>query len=77
MKICAALPQAKTVYTDVSFNVPLAVVVGSEQGGLSDFWIKHSDVQAKIPMYGKADSLNVSATAAVLIYEAVRQRKLY
>ena len=74
LKICIASPQAKTLYTDVNFNIPLAVVVGSEQKGLSDFWKSRADVQAKIPMHGKADSLNVSATTAIFIYEALRQR---
>lgn len=74
LKICIASPQAKTIYTNVNFNIPLAVVVGSEQKGLSDFWKNRADVQAKIPMRGKADSLNVSATTAIFIYEVIRQR---
>ncbi len=72
--VCAALPDAATGYTHVNFNTPLAIVLGSEQKGLSRFWIEHSQVKMKIPMKGQADSLNVSATAAILIFEALRQR---
>ncbi|OGX40898.1 MAG: hypothetical protein A3G91_00780 [Omnitrophica WOR_2 bacterium RIFCSPLOWO2_12_FULL_50_9] len=72
--VCAASPQAQDVYTRVSLKGPLAVVVGSEDEGLSDFWMKNYDLQVKIPMRGCADSLNVSASAAILIYEAIRQR---
>jgi TrmH family RNA methyltransferase len=74
--ICASLPEDKTTYTQINFKLPSAIVLGSEQEGLSDFWIKHADCKLKIPMYGKADSLNVSTTAAILIYEAIRQRNI-
>ena len=74
IKICATLPQTKTVYTNEKFTNALAVVVGSEQKGLTEFWIQQADVKVKIPMKGSADSLNVSATTAVLLYEIIRQR---
>lgn len=72
--VCAASPQAQDVYTRVNLQGPLAVVVGSEDEGLSDFWMKNSDLQVKIPMQGCADSLNVSSSTAILLYEALRQR---
>lgn len=72
--VCAALPQAKTVYTKAKLTGALAVAVGSEQSGLTGFWARHADLKVKIPMRGLADSLNVSAAAAVLLYEIVRQR---
>jgi TrmH family RNA methyltransferase len=50
-------------------------VLGSEKIGLSPFWVKHSDIQVTVPMRGRVNSLNVSATAAIVIYEAVRQRR--
>lgn len=53
-----------------------ALILGTEHEGLTDFWATHSDVLIKIPMLGKVDSLNVSAAAAICIYEAVRQRNL-
>jgi len=74
VKIYATLPQAKTIYTKEKLTKPLAFVVGCEQDGLSDFWIAHADCKIKIPMHGRADSLNVSASTAVLLYEIVRQR---
>ncbi|MBI5149975.1 MAG: RNA methyltransferase [Candidatus Omnitrophica bacterium] len=74
IKICTASPQAQTIYTQMDFSGPVAVVLGSEQEGLSDFWEKNADRLVKIPMFGAADSLNVSTSAAILIYEVVRQR---
>lgn len=74
VRICAAMPSAENVYTDVNMRGPLAIVLGSEQKGLSDFWSSRADIQVRIPMKGKADSLNVSTAAAILLYEALRQR---
>ena len=74
LPIVAARPDAKREYTEVDFRHGAAIVLGSEAVGLSPAW-DTSDVQAvRLPMRGIADSLNVSATAAVLFYEAVRQR---
>ncbi len=74
LKTAAALVQARTVHTQADLKGPLAIVLGSEDKGLSDFWQKHCDVKVRIPMKGLADSLNVSVSAAVLIFEALRQR---
>ncbi len=74
IKICATLPEAKTVYSKVDFNQAVALIVGSEDKGLSSFWETKSDVQVNIPMKGKADSLNVSVSTAILLYEVLRQR---
>jgi TrmH family RNA methyltransferase len=54
----------------------LAIVLGSEAGGLTDAWTGPGVVPVRLPMLGIADSLNVSVTAAVLLYEARRQRGL-
>jgi len=72
--ICATLPQAKTVYTDEKLTGALAVVVGGEQSGLTEFWVQQANLKVRIPMKGCADSLNVSASTAVLLYEIIRQR---
>jgi TrmH family RNA methyltransferase len=72
---CATLPQAGYCYTAIDMNKPLAVVMGSEEQGLSEFWQKNSEVSAYIPMKGKSDSLNVSVSAAIVLYEAIRQRE--
>jgi TrmH family RNA methyltransferase len=76
IQICAAMPEAKTIYTKAKLNGALAVVVGSEESGLSDFWVGHADIKVKIPMHGRADSLNVSASTAILLYEIIRQRSV-
>lgn len=64
----------KTGYTRVDFKLPTALVVGGEGKGLSDLVRKRCDVIASIPMKGKIGSLNASVAAAVVIYEAVKQR---
>jgi TrmH family RNA methyltransferase len=75
IKICATTPAAQKLYTQVDFKGACSLVLGSEDQGLSDFWIKLADVKIKIPMNGMADSLNVSISAAIIIYEALRQRQ--
>ena len=64
-------------YEKIDFSIPAAVVVGSESMGLSTFWTKESKSNIKIPMLGTLDSMNVSAAAAVLLFEATRQRNFY
>jgi len=75
VSICATLSQAKMGYTKANLNQPFAVVMGSEEKGLSNFWSQQADLCVRIPMKGKADSLNVSASAAIVLYEAIRQRE--
>ncbi len=77
IKIYAASPDAEIDYFSVGFRQKVAIVVGSEDRGLSDFWLNSSDRCVGIPMRGKIDSLNVSVSAAVLLYEALRQRGAY
>ncbi|TAL57485.1 MAG: RNA methyltransferase [Bacteroidetes bacterium] len=71
----AASLTAKRNYTESDLTVPSAIVLGTEADGLSKIWLSSADEQIKIPMLGKTDSLNVSASCAVIAYEAVRQRK--
>jgi TrmH family RNA methyltransferase len=61
-------------YTSVSYSGRTAIVLGSEAQGLSNFWRGDDVMSVQLPMRGIADSLNVSVTAAVLFYEALRQR---
>lgn len=70
----AAALTAKKSYIDSDLSVPSAIVFGTEADGLSGQWLRSADEQIKIPMLGKTDSLNVSASCAVIVYEAVRQR---
>ena len=74
IKTVAAVVQAKTIYTQASLQGAVAILLGKEDQGLSPFWLKHCDQTVAIPMKGQADSLNVSVSAAILIYEALRQR---
>lgn len=71
---CAALT-ASQPYDEVSYKGRTAIVVGTEDTGLSPTWLKASTQNIIIPMQGKIDSMNVSVSAAILIFEAVRQRK--
>ena len=73
--IIATSPAAEALYTEADFTRPCAIVVGSEDAGLGQEWREASDHQVSIPMKGAADSLNVSVTAAILLYEALRQRE--
>lgn len=65
---------ATDYYHETDFNVPAAIIMGSEAFGLSRLWLDEADKLIKIPMNGKIDSMNVSASAAVVVFEAVRQR---
>nr|WP_298793854.1 TrmH family RNA methyltransferase [uncultured Allomuricauda sp.] len=70
---CAALTASKN-YVDCDFNSSTAIVVGTESSGLTDDWLQSSDQNIIIPMQGEIDSMNVSVSAAILIFEAKRQR---
>lgn len=59
---------------DVNFKGKSAIVLGTENSGLTEDWLEHSDFLVKIPMNGMVDSLNVSNAAAICIYEALRQK---
>ncbi len=70
---CAALTAAKP-YVECDFNLASAIVVGTEATGLTKDWLQSSDENIIIPMQGEIDSMNVSVSAAILIFEAKRQR---
>jgi TrmH family RNA methyltransferase len=74
VRAVATTPAAATAYTDADLRGPLAVIMGSEQYGLSDYWLKAADASVRIPMAGQADSLNVAMAALITLFEAVRQR---
>jgi TrmH family RNA methyltransferase len=74
MPVFAARPYAELLYTDADYRAGAAIVLGSEAEGLSVKWSAAGVTGIRLPMRGIADSLNVSATAAVLFYEAQRQR---
>jgi TrmH family RNA methyltransferase len=72
--VVAATPDATTPYTEADLAAPAAIVVGREDLGLGAEWLKAARAKVRIPMKGSADSLNVSVAAAVLLFEALRQR---
>jgi len=76
LDVFTARVDAPRLYTDVSFAGPTAIVLGSEMAGLSNVWNASSVTPIRLPMRGAADSLNIAAAAAVLFYEALRQRGL-
>jgi TrmH family RNA methyltransferase len=75
LQIVAARLDADRLYTEVDLTLPTAMVLGSEAVGLTPLWSMPAAIPVRLPMRGAADSLNLSATAAVLFYEAVRQRR--
>ena len=75
LQTVAATPSADLVYTQADLSGPCAVVVGSEDRGLSQLWLDEADIKVRIPMKGRADSLNAAVSTAILLYEAMRQRE--
>jgi RNA methyltransferase, TrmH family len=74
LTLAAATPDGDVLLADADLTGPVAIAVGSETHGLSGPWLDRADVAVRIPMFGRADSLNVAASAAIVVYEAVRQR---
>lgn len=75
IRILTAQLQDSEWYYDTDMTGAAALVMGTESTGLTQAWRDSADAHIKIPMLGRLDSLNVSVSAAVLLYEAVRQRK--
>lgn len=75
IKIFCAYLNTSRPYHQIDFKQPSAIVMGTESTGLSDIWVKSADANIIIPMHGMVDSMNVSVSAAVLVFEAVRQRQ--
>ena len=74
IRILTAQLQDSYEYYDYDMRRPTAIVMGTESTGLTDAWREAADVHIRIPMLGRLDSLNVSVSAAILMFEAVRQR---
>lgn len=74
VQIVSCTEHAEQLLYDVPLAGPIALVMGSEEDGISDNLLKESDMLAKIPINGKIESLNVSVAAGVAIYETLRQR---
>ncbi|MDG1915816.1 MAG: 23S rRNA (guanosine(2251)-2'-O)-methyltransferase RlmB [Crocinitomix sp.] len=76
VQIAASTEKTKTHLYQADFTVPLAIVMGSEQDGVSTKIMAEADIKARIPMVGTIDSLNVSVSAGIMMYEVARQRLL-
>lgn len=75
LRLVVARVDAEQLYADADLTGPLAIVVGGEAAGVSDAWEGDGVEAVRLPMLGVADSLNVSVAAAILLYEAWRQRR--
>jgi TrmH family RNA methyltransferase len=75
LRVVATTPDTADYVTDLDLSGPTAILVGAEKHGLSTELLAAADARAKLPMYGRVDSLNVAVSAAIVVYEAVRQRR--
>ena len=75
LTLFAATEKADKFYTEVDMKEGCMIIMGAEDTGIDEELLVLADQQIKIPQYGKIESLNVSAAAAILVYEAVRQRR--
>ena len=76
IRILTAQLQDSKLYYDTDMTVGTAIIMGTESTGLTIVWREAADAHIRIPMLGRLDSLNVSVSAAILLYEAVRQRMM-
>ena len=74
IKMYAATLQNSNLYTHENYKDASAIIVGTEANGLTKIWREHSTKNINIPMQGEIDSMNVSVAAAILLFEAKRQR---
>lgn len=74
--IIASTPDTRLHYTETDMTGGVALTVGSEKYGHTDLWLGSADYKVRIPMVGRVNSLNVATSAALLMYEAVRQRSI-
>ena len=74
IRIAATSPAANIDWTKADLTGPVAIVLGAEHDGLSESWLDGADLHVALPMRGVGDSLNISTTAAILLYECNRQR---
>ncbi|MDF2379289.1 MAG: RNA methyltransferase [Candidatus Gracilibacteria bacterium] len=67
-------PDSQTPYSNIDYRESCAIIIGSEQAGLTEKWMNTANEKVTIPMYGTADSLNAAISASIITYEALRQR---
>ena len=74
LNIVSCNEKAKDSIFSIDYLTPTAIIIGSEKNGISSSLLNLSDNKVKIPMYGKIDSLNVSTSTSIILYELIRQR---
>ena len=75
LQLVAATEKSETGLYDADFKLPTAILMGSEEDGVSPAYLKKCDLTLSIPMHGQTASLNVSVASAIVVYEALRQRR--
>ncbi len=75
IKSCAAVVEGSINYHEADYTMASAIIMGTESTGLTKIWMENADARICIPMSGRMDSLNVSTSAAIIVFEAMRQRK--
>jgi 23S rRNA (guanosine2251-2'-O)-methyltransferase len=76
LQVISCTEKTKDVYYSHDYTLPVAIIMGSEEDGISSEYLKASDAHAMIPLMGDIGSLNVSVATGIILYEAVRQRQL-
>ncbi|HSH68089.1 MAG TPA: 23S rRNA (guanosine(2251)-2'-O)-methyltransferase RlmB [Bacteroidia bacterium] len=76
LQVIACTEKTTTLYYQLDYTLPVAIIMGSEENGISGEYLKAADAHAKIPLIGQISSLNVSVATGVILYEAVKQRLL-
>jgi 23S rRNA (guanosine2251-2'-O)-methyltransferase len=74
LQVIACTEKTNDNYFQLDLTLPVAIIMGSEEDGISPEYLKLADAQAKIPLLGEIGSLNVSVATGVLLYEVIRQR---
>ncbi|MFH1321612.1 MAG: 23S rRNA (guanosine(2251)-2'-O)-methyltransferase RlmB [Bacteroidota bacterium] len=75
LQIVACTEKAASSYDEVDYRLPTAIIMGSEENGVSEECLQSSDLNVKIPLRGEIESLNVSVASGIVLFEAIRQRK--
>jgi len=74
LQVIACTEKTEEMYYQADYTLPVAIIMGSEEDGISPEYLKRSDTHAKIPLLGEIGSLNVSVATGIILYEAVKQR---
>ena len=75
IRTVATTPDTDVLHTDADLTGPTAILMGTEKQGLTETALAAADLRVRIPMAGTVNSLNVATAAAIVLYEAVRQRR--